>query len=86
MTAASAGGAAAPPRRKVAAAGASVVLAAAVGAAGTAWFDGVAGAADRAAVVSMAVDSVVNGDPAVGAYVAAHTTGTAVSCGARSGA
>ncbi|NUP50956.1 MAG: hypothetical protein HOW97_27140, partial [Catenulispora sp.] len=56
---------------------ASVVLAAAVGAACTAWFDGVAGAADRASVVSIAVDSVVDGDPAAGAYDAARTSATA---------
>jgi hypothetical protein len=64
-------------RRGIAAVAASVVLAAAVGAACTAWFDGVAGAADRAAVVSLAVDSVVDGDPAAQKYDAAHTSATA---------
>jgi len=55
-------------RREIAAALAALVLACAVGGACTAWFDGVAGAADRAAVVSLTVDSVVNGDPAAATY------------------
>lgn len=64
-------------RRKVGAVAASVILAAAVGAAGTAWFDGVAGAADRAAEVWLAVDSVVDGDPAAAKYDAGTTSATA---------
>ncbi|WP_344661081.1 hypothetical protein, partial [Catenulispora subtropica] len=64
-------------RRRIAAVAASLVLAAAVAAAATAWFDGVAGAADRAAVVSLSVDSVVDGDPAVAKYDAAHMSATA---------
>ena len=61
-------------RREVAAAAAAIVLAGAVGGACTAWFDNVAGAADRADVVSLAVDSVVDGDPAASSYNAADTS------------
>lgn len=60
-------------RREIATAAAVLVLACGVGGAGTAWFDGVAGAADRADVVSLAVDSVVDGDPAASSYNA-HST------------
>ena len=55
-------------RREIAAVTAAIVLACAVGGACTAWFDNVAGAADRAEVVSLAVDSVVDGDPAAASY------------------
>jgi hypothetical protein len=64
-------------RRRIGAVAASLVLAAAVGAACTAWFDGVAGAADRAAVVSLAVDSVVDGDPAAAKYDGGTTSAVA---------
>lgn len=55
-------------RREITAVTAAIVLACAVGGACTAWFDTVAGAADRGDVVSLAVDSVVNGDPAASSY------------------
>ena len=55
-------------RRQIAAVAAVLVLACAIGGACTAWFDTVAGAADRAEVVSLAVDSVVDGDPSVASY------------------
>lgn len=55
-------------RREITAVAAAVVLACAIGGACTAWFDNVAGAADRAEVVSLAVDSVVNGDPSAASY------------------
>lgn len=61
-------------RREVAAVTAAIVLACAVGGACTAWFDNVAGAADRAEVVSLAVDSVVDGDPSVASYDPATTS------------
>lgn len=61
-------------RRELAAAAAAIVLACAVGGGCTAWFDNVAGAADRAAVVWLAVDSVVDGDPAASSYNAAGTS------------
>ncbi|MFD0631162.1 hypothetical protein ACFQ9X_05465 [Catenulispora yoronensis] len=64
-------------RRRIGAVAVSLLLAAAIGAACTAWFDGVAGAADRAAVVALAVDSVVDGDPAAARYDAANTSATA---------
>jgi hypothetical protein len=63
-------------RRKLAGAAASIVLACAVGGGCTAWFDGVAGAADRADTVSLAVDSVVDGDPAAATYDASDTSAT----------
>jgi hypothetical protein len=55
-------------RREITAVAAAMVLACAIGGACTAWFDNVAGAADRAEVVSLAVDSVVDGDPSVASY------------------
>ncbi|MEY9888719.1 hypothetical protein ABIA31_002367 [Catenulispora sp. MAP5-51] len=61
-------------RREIAAVAAAVVLACAIGGACTAWFDTVAGAADRADVVALAVDAVVDGDPAASSYNAANTT------------
>ncbi|MBS2535235.1 hypothetical protein KGQ20_20945 [Catenulispora sp. NF23] len=61
-------------RREVTAAAAAIVLACAIGGACTAWFDNVAGAADRAEVVSLAVDSVVDGDPAASSYNAASSS------------
>ncbi|WP_370363303.1 hypothetical protein [Catenulispora sp. GP43] len=61
-------------RREIAAVTAAIVLACAVGGACTAWFDSVAGAADRADVVALAVDSVVDGDPAASSYQAADTS------------
>ena len=63
-------------RREIAAAAAAIVLACAVGGACTAWFDNVAGAEDRAEVVSLAVDSVVDGDPAASSYNAADSSAT----------
>lgn len=60
--------------REIAAAAAAIVLACAVGGACTAWFDHAAGAADRGDVVSLAVDSVVNGDPAASSYDSATTS------------
>jgi hypothetical protein len=51
-----------------------LVLACGVGGGATAWFDGVAGAADRADVVSLAVDSVVDGDPAAASYSSRDTS------------
>ena len=61
-------------RREIGAVTAALVLACAVGGACTAWFDGVAGAADRADVVSLTVDSVVNGDASAASYNTASTT------------
>ncbi|WP_194891079.1 hypothetical protein [Catenulispora pinisilvae] len=61
-------------RREITAAAAAIVLACAIGGACTAWFDNVAGAADRAAVVSLAVDSVIDGDPTVSSYNAASSS------------
>jgi hypothetical protein len=61
-------------RREITAVAAAIVLACAVGGAATAWFDNVAGAADRADVVSLAVDSVVDGDPAAASYDLATTS------------
>ena len=59
-------------RRQIAAVTAVLVLACAIGGACTAWFDGVAGAADRADQVWLAIDSVVDGDPAASSYNAAE--------------
>jgi hypothetical protein len=55
-------------RREITAAATVIVLACAIGGACTAWFDHVAEASDRGDVVSLAVDSVVNGDPAASSY------------------
>jgi hypothetical protein len=55
-------------RREIAAGAAAIVLACAVGGACTAWFDHVAEASDRGDVVQLAVNSVVNGDPAASSY------------------
>lgn len=63
-------------RREIAAAAAALVLACAIGGACTAWFDTVAGAADRADVVSLAINSVVDGDPAASSYNAHDTSAT----------
>jgi hypothetical protein len=61
-------------RREIGSVTAALLLACAVGGASTAWFDGVAGAADRAKEVSLAVDSVVDGDPAASSYNAADSS------------
>lgn len=61
-------------RREIAVATAVLVLACGAGGGATAWFDGVAGAADRADVVSLAVDSVVDGDPAAASYSSRDTS------------
>jgi hypothetical protein len=55
-------------RREIGVTAVVLLLACAAGGAGTSWFDGVAGAADRGDVVSLAVDSVVDGDPAASSY------------------
>lgn len=50
-------------RRRAAGAGLAVLLVAGASVGFTAWYDAVAAAADRADVVALAVDSVVNDDP-----------------------
>jgi len=62
--------------RTITAVAVSLILACALGGGATAWFDGVAGAADRAGVVALAVDSVVDGDPAAAKYDSAETSAT----------
>ena len=63
-------------RRRVGAAAAVVVLAVGLGGGFTAWFDNVAGAADRAGEIALAVDSVVDGDPAAAKYDSVKTSAT----------
>lgn len=63
-------------RREIAAVTAAIVLACAIGGGFTAWFDRVADAADRAGVVALTVDSVVDGDPKAAAYDAKQTSAT----------
>ncbi|OLE27768.1 MAG: hypothetical protein AUG49_04335 [Catenulispora sp. 13_1_20CM_3_70_7] len=63
-------------RREIAAFAAAIVLACAVGGGFTAWFDHVANAADRAGVVALTVNSVVDGDPGPAKYDAKQTSAT----------
>ncbi|MFL6110623.1 MAG: hypothetical protein ACJ786_04640 [Catenulispora sp.] len=63
-------------RREIAAVTAAIVLAGAIGGGFTAWFDRVASAADRAGVVALAVNSIVDGDPKAAKYDPKETSAT----------
>jgi hypothetical protein len=63
-------------RRRAAVAGVAVLLVVGGSVGFTAWYDAVAGAADRADVVALAVDSVVNGDPSTAVLDASGSSAT----------
>lgn len=63
-------------RRRAVGAGLAVLLVAGGSVGFTAWYDAVAGAADRADVVALTVDSVVNADPATASLDSSGTSAT----------